>query len=124
LTYFTIKGIIHLHNIQKGKRLTIEFKNKQLLTLYKKGKSKKYTLNKAVLNNFFSVVVILESAKDIYDLWNLPSLNFEKMQGFKSRYSVRLNKKYRLEMTIEWTNEELTIGIIGLEDISNHYGGR
>lgn len=104
--------------------MTIEFKNKHLLALYKKGKSKKYTLNKAVLNNFFSVVAILESAKDIYDLWNLPSLNFETMQGFKSRYSVRLNKKYRLEMTIEWTNEELTIGITGLEDISNHYGGR
>jgi len=53
-----------------------------------------------------------------------PSLNFEKMQGYKNRYSARLNKKYRLEMTIRWINDKCTIGIIGLEDISNHYGGR
>lgn len=104
--------------------MTVEFRNKHLLALYERGKSKKYTLNRAILNNFFSVVAVLESAKDICDLWNLPSLKFKKLQGFESRYSARLNKKYRLEMTIEWTNEELTIGIIGLEDISNHYGGR
>lgn len=104
--------------------MKIEFKNKHLLALYKTGKSKKYKLQKSILEYFFSVVAILESVKDIYDLWNLPSLKFEKLQGFKSKYSARLNKQYRLEMTIEWTNEELTIGIIGLEDISNHYGGR
>ena len=42
----------------------------------------------------------------------------------KNRYSAKLNKKYRLEMTIRWINDKCTIGIIGLEDISNHYGGR
>jgi len=46
------------------------------------------------------------------------------MQGYKNRYSARLKKKYRLEMTIRWINDKCTIGIIGLEDISNHYGGR
>lgn len=104
--------------------MTVEFKNKHLFVLYTKGKSKKYPLNRSVLNNFFSVVAMLESAKNIYDLWNLPSLKFEKLQGYANRFSARLNKQYRLEMTIKWTNKELTVGIIGLEDISNHYGGR
>jgi proteic killer suppression protein len=68
-------------------------------------------------------VAILEAAKDIHDLWRQPSLNFEKLKGFENRFSARLNRKWRLEMTIEWTCEKMTIGIISLEEISSHYGG-
>jgi len=103
--------------------LEIRFNNKKLQTLYTTGKSSKYKLQKKDIQSFFEVVAILEAAKDIYDLWKQPSLNFERLEAFTSRYSARMNGKYRLEMSIEWQNENMTIGILGLEDISNHYGG-
>lgn len=103
--------------------MEIRFLNKKLETLYVSGSSSKYKLDKNVLVSFFEVVAILESAKDIYDLWKQPSLNFEKLHGSPVRYSARLNRQYRLEMSIEWLDEALTVGILGLEDISNHYGG-
>lgn len=103
--------------------MDIIFNNKKLKQLYETGKSSKYRLEKQIIETFFEVVAALEASKDINDLWHLPSLHFEKLNGYENRYSARLNKKYRLEMTIEWQNEIMTVGIIGLEDISNHYGG-
>lgn len=109
--------------MRRGHYLKIKFNNKNLKTLYTTGASNKYRLEQSVVDNFFEVVVILEAAKDIYDLWKQPSLKFEKLRGYESRYSARLNKKWRLEMSIEWEDDKMTVGIIGLEEISSHYGG-
>lgn len=103
--------------------LEVVFNNKKLEQLYKTGKSSKYKLDSHIIKYFFEVVAILESSENIYDLQNSHGLNFEKLSGYQNRFSVRLNIKWRLEMTIEWKNSEKTIGIIGIEDISNHYGG-
>jgi len=103
--------------------LEIRFHNNKLKTLYVSGKSSKYKLDKQVITAFFEVVTILEAAKDIYDLWRQPSLNFEKLTGSTNRYSARITKQYRLEMSIEWQNDASTVGILELEDITNHYGG-
>ncbi|MCG8570540.1 MAG: type II toxin-antitoxin system RelE/ParE family toxin [Spirochaetes bacterium] len=102
--------------------MDVIFNNKKLEKLYETGKSNKYKLDKRVITSFFEVISILESANDIYDLWNMPSLKFEKLSGTNNRHSARLNRQYRLEMTIDWTNEKMTVGIIGIEEISNHYG--
>lgn len=104
--------------------MEIVFNNTKLTQLYETGKSNKYKLNKEIIEKFIEVVAILESSKDIHDLWKLPSLNFERLQGFSDRYSARINRQYRLEMTIEWTDTECIVGVIGLEEISNHYGGK
>jgi len=64
----------------------------------------------------------LEAAKDIHDLWKKPSLNFERLQGFKNRYSLRLQDKWRLEIEIEWENEEQTEGTVYIVELSSHYG--
>ena len=63
----------------------------------------------------------LEDAETIYDIWNDKSLNFEKLKGTENSYSMRLNVRYRLEMDIDWINQECTIGIVEVTDISNHY---
>ncbi len=102
--------------------MEVVFNNKKLETLYTTGKSNKYKLERAIVESFFEVVAILEAAKDIYDLWKQPSLNFEKLTNSEI-YSARINKKWRLEMSIDWQDEKSTIGIIGIEEISNHYGG-
>jgi proteic killer suppression protein len=103
--------------------LEIVFNNKKIEALYTKGSSPKYRLEPGIVQSFFEVVAILEAAKDINDLRQSPSLHFEKLQGSKNRFSARLNVKWRLEMEIEWQNDEMTVGIIGIEEISNHYGG-
>ena len=101
--------------------MEVNFLNKELLKLYETGKSKKYRLAANVIQGFFEVVAILIASTDIMDLWKEPSLNFEKLQGFKKRYSLRITRKYKLEVEIEWENKEKTIGNIGIDEISNHY---
>ena len=96
--------------------------SKELQKLYEKGTSKKLKLPSNVTDKFFSTIQKIDAAIDIYDLWNDPSLNFEKLQGEQNRYSIRLTIKYRLEISIEWKNENNTICDFYLEKISKHYG--
>ncbi len=97
------------------------FKNKELEKLYTTNKSKKYKLEQHVISNFFEVVAIIAAAKDIYDFREKPSLNFKKMKGTQNRYSFRIDRKYRLETEIDWEDDNKTVGIIGIDEISNHY---
>jgi len=102
--------------------LQIEFKNKALLQFYRTGKSRKYNLSQSVAKKFFMRIAQLEAAIDIYDLWNTPSLRFEKLKAFENRYAVRLTKQHRLEMKIDWENSDKTKGRISILELSKHYG--
>ena len=103
--------------------MQVEFKNKNLYELYAEGKSKKYRIQKDVLKRFFMRVQQLQAAGTIYDLWQSGALNFEKLTGYENRFSLRVNVKWRLEMEIEWENEEKTTGKIYITELSKHYGG-
>lgn len=102
--------------------MEIEFENRKLLDLYEKGTSKKYCLDKGVLKKFSMRIQQLEAAKDIYDLWKTPSIKFEKMKSAKCLYSLRIDRTYRLEIKIRFTNEEKTIGKVYIRELSKHYG--
>ncbi len=78
-------------------------------------------LKKSEVIDFVWLVDVIAAAKDIYDFWKQPSLNFEKLQGYTNRFSLRLTRVYRLEVTIEWENEKKTVGLVGIEEISKHY---
>lgn len=97
------------------------FRNKELEKLYITGKSKKLKLPNDIIEKFFARIQQIEAAKDIYDLWNDKGLNFEKLTNTENSFSMRLKIKYRLEMEIDWKNNELTIGDFIITDISNHY---
>lgn len=101
--------------------MNFRFSNKDLEKLYTTGKSKKYKLSNDIIDKFFARIQQIEAANDIYDLWKDKGLNFEKMEGFETRYSMRLKLKYRLEIEIEWQNAENTIGKFMVDEISNHY---
>ncbi len=60
---------------------------------------------------------------DIYDLWKLSSLKFEKLEGFENRFSARLNQQWRLELEMNWENQQKTIALILVAEVSKHYGG-
>lgn len=101
--------------------MDFKFDNKDLEKLYTEGKSKKYRLSEDITDKFFARIQQIEAARDIYDLWNDKGLNFEKLQGYDSRYSMRLKLKYRMEMIVEWQNSEKIIGEFIIVDITNHY---
>jgi proteic killer suppression protein len=101
--------------------MDFRFKNKDLEKLYTDGKSRKYRLSEDIIDKFFARIQQIEAANDIYDLWNDKGLHFEKLQGYESRYSMRLKLKYRLELIIEWQNTENTVGEFFIIDISDHY---
>ena len=99
-----------------------DFRNRELIKLYENGKSKNYRVERSVLEDFFGLIEIIGAAQDIHDLWRSPSINFEKMKGFKSRYSMRLGRKYRLECEVEWENPQKTVGKFYIIELSKHYG--
>jgi proteic killer suppression protein len=102
--------------------LNVYINDKELLKLYETGKSKKLRLPAIVIDKFFATIQKIESATSIHDFWENSGLKFEKLKGFKNRYSMRLNIKYRLEIEIEWLNTEQTIGEFTILEISSHYG--
>jgi len=99
--------------------LDVYIDDKELEKLYETGKSKKLKLRPEIIEKFFATIQKIDAAKDIYDLWNDPSLNFKK---YEKHYSMRLSGKYRLETEVKWINEEKTVGEFHLFEISNHYG--
>lgn len=101
--------------------MNFKFKNKELEKLYATGKSKKLKIPSDIIEKFFARLQQIEAANDIYDLWNDKGLNFEKLTNTQNSYSMRLKIKYRLEMDIDWINNELTIGDFIITDISTHY---
>lgn len=74
-----------------------------------------------MIAKFFATVQKIEAALSIYDFWQDKGLKFEKLQGTDNRFSMRLSGVYRLEMKVNWIDEEKKVGKFYLEDISNHY---
>lgn len=101
--------------------MEFRFENKDLERLYTEGKSRKYKLPDDIIDKFFARIQQIEAASNIYDLWKDKGLNFEKLQGFDHRFSMRLKNKYRLEVSIDWLNAEKTIGEFAIIEVSNHY---
>ena len=96
--------------------------DKDLERLYTGQKTKKLDLPPKVVDKFFATIQKLESATGIHDLLADKGMRFEKMKQTENEYSIRLDKKYRLEMTIHWEDEKMRQGKIYLKRISNHYG--
>ena len=100
-----------------------EFINKELAVLYRTGKSRKHKgLPPLVVKKFIARMDQIQAANSIHDLWKSTSLHFEKLQGHKNRYSVRVDRQWRLEIEIEWEDDMQTKGFFRISDLSNHYG--
>ena len=102
--------------------MDVDFKNKKLIELYEKGKCSKYKfVDGKLYRKFVEKINRLIAAIDIYDLRNPPSNHFEKLEGYKNRFSIRLGYKIRLEFEIDFENDEKTKGKIWILEISKHY---
>jgi len=76
-----------------------------------------------VLEAFKRKVFQIKSAKNTADLRSIKSLHFEKLKEkkYEGKYSIRLNKAYRIIFRIENYEGNNRIEIICIEEISNHY---
>jgi proteic killer suppression protein len=94
-----------------------KFSDKKLEALYKSGEGReKYP--KEIADIFVRRVRAIEGVAGENDLRAMKSLHFEKLKRQKNRYSIRLNKQWRLILTFEKDKEGKIVVII---EINNHY---
>ena len=99
-----------------------KFANKHLEELYTKGGSKKLKfMDKKLCGKFVERVGVIEAAETIFDLREPPSMEFEALQGYANRFSIRLDRKHRLEFEIDFEDEERTFGSVTIVAVSKHY---
>ncbi len=102
--------------------MIIRFNNEYLEQLYVGHKTKgKPLYSDVVITKFKKTVEILKFAEDSNDLKKFKGLYFEKFSGnLKRFYSVRIDLKYRLILSLEEDEIELH-EILIIEDLTNHY---
>lgn len=116
---------ISLHYEIRLKPMKINFTKEYLEQLYEDGKtsSKKYRFQKDIIKRYKTTIDKLRVANKIEDLYQIKSLNYEKLSGDKKGLeSVRVNDKYRIEFISSLQGEEPnTITICKIVELSNHY---
>lgn len=95
--------------------MRFRFSNRKLERLYTEEKdAHKYP---GVVDAFFDTMAVIAAAKDERDLRALASLHFEKLSGDrKGQRSLRLNKQYRLIVTVEEDDQGAYILVHDIED--------
>lgn len=97
--------------------MRFRFKAKRLAALYYDNRgAKRYPSQ--VVDSFFEVMAVIESAPDERDLYAFKSFHFERLEGEQDRRSIRLNRQYRLVLTIEQDAQGHYVLII---EINKHY---
>ena len=102
--------------------MEVKFNNKYLEKLYFSDKLKiKSVYSIEVIEQFRKKILLLKQTENTVKLRHYKGLNFEALKGDKKGlYSIRVNKQYRIEFTIE--KEIITLlEIIFIEDLSKHY---
>ncbi len=101
--------------------MVIKFNNIYLEKLFEGKPLKKIIYSKELVIQFKKTILRLKNADNSHQLRQFRSLNFEALKGDKKGlYSVRVNKQYRLEFSIE--NDSITLlEVVLVEDLSKHY---
>ena len=104
--------------------MVVTFEEEYLKDLYEKGKcsDKKHRYQPQVIEKFKRRVDTLQSVETPEKLYQFNSLHFEALQGDKAgRYSIRVDLKYRIEFTLDPSDDEPVIIICNIIELSNHY---
>lgn len=99
----------------RAHKMEIWFADKKLVKLYKTGKG---SYSEIIIKAFFKKIQQIRSAKNENDLRALKSNHFEKLQGIKDQYSMRLNDQFRLIIELL---DDGSCKIVIIKEISNHY---
>jgi proteic killer suppression protein len=85
------------------------------------------TAGKAKFNHdielgFIKRIVQIEQSQNTNSLRALKSLHFEKLTGhLASKYSIRINKAFRIIFRVEKEGVNIKLEIICIEELNNHY---
>lgn len=103
--------------------MVIKFNNAYLQKIYEgKPLNKKPKFNEETILKFKKTVLMLQYAESITEIKKFRSLNFEKLKGnFKGYYSVRVDIRYRLILSVEENDSLVISDVIIIEDLTNHY---
>jgi proteic killer suppression protein len=104
--------------------MKVTFNEEYLEELYTKGKSgnKKYRFQPQIVRGYQKAVKFLIHAQRIEDLFPFKSLHFEALHGDREgRFSVKANDQYRVEFSIEVSDNEPVVTICNVLELSNHY---
>jgi len=104
--------------------MKVTFNEEYLEELYTRGKSgnKKYRFQPQIVRDYQKAVKFLIQAQRIEDLFSFKSLHFESLHGDKEgRFSVKANDQYRVEFSIEASDDEPVVTICNVLELSNHY---
>lgn len=102
--------------------MIIHFNNDYLKALYEgndlPGKPK---YDAHVVKKYKKTILILKNAENVAEILRFRGLNFESLKGnYQGFYSVRINGKYRLILSVE-AEEVLLARELIVEQLTNHY---
>ncbi|MBX9784154.1 MAG: type II toxin-antitoxin system RelE/ParE family toxin [Chitinophagaceae bacterium] len=103
--------------------MIVKFKNAYLEKIFENkavaGKSK---FSSEVIVKFKKTVLRLQSASSIREIRSFKGLNFEALRGnLKGFYSVRVDRGYRLILTVDEEGEVIIKEVFTIHDLNNHY---
>lgn len=94
--------------------MRFQFKKRKIEALYTEEKNAHKYPN--VVDDFFDAMSAIAAARDERDLYALKGFRFEKLKGGVGDRSLRLNKQWRLILSIEEDDEGSYLLIIDIED--------
>ena len=97
--------------------MRFKFKKKKIEELYTQEKNAHKYPN--VIDDFFEAMSAIDAAKDERDLYSLKGFHFEKLKGQrgkKGERSLRLNRQWRLIVSIVKDEDGNFLLIIDIED--------
>ncbi len=102
--------------------MKVQFKDMYLKKLYANEQIKgKPIYPLEIVESFKEKVLLMEQLINTKQLRAYKSLHFEALKGNKKGlYSIRVNKQYRIEFSIE-NNSIILVEIILIEALSKHY---
>ena len=103
--------------------MVVAFEKEYLRDLYEAGKSdKKHRFQPDIVKRYKRGIDYLKHARNIEELFLLPSLHYEVLKGDKAGvYSIRVNDPYRIEFTVGQVSEPIVVTICNIIELSNHY---
>ena len=103
--------------------MVVAFEKEYLRDLYEAGKSdKKHRFQPDIVKRYKRGIDYLKQARNVEELFLLPSLHYEVLKGDKAGVSsIRVNDQYRIEFTVGQVSEPIVVTICSIIELSNHY---
>ena len=103
--------------------MIVAFEKDYVRKLYETGKSdKKHRFQPDIVKRYKRGIDYLKQARNIEELFLLPSLHYEVLKGDKAGVSsIRVNDQYRIEFIVEQVSEPIVVTICNIIELSNHY---